>query len=219
VTLDREDSGEGGNGRRGGSRRALLEGSFGGGRASQTASFLRAPWFLGVVLPVLALFLIVKLVLISCFTYVGPNQFGIKVVRVRILDGPRGVHSQVYDTGFHLILPLGLEEMYLFPRDVQVLDLTGAREEAAREARVSKPAHIQTSDGFFVDVDVSILYRILDSLRGLHPPWAGSPVRGEWDRPQGRTDLEAGARRAHHRGLLQQPTSLAEVPDLQGVAE
>jgi len=160
--LDREESGERGDGRRGSGRRALLEGSFGAGRASQAASFLRAPWFLAVVLPVLGLFLIVKLVLLSCFTYVGPNQFGIKVVRVRILDGPRGVHSQVYGTGFHLIMPFGLEEMYLFPRDIQVLDLTGAREEAAREARVSKPAHIQTSDGFFVDVDVSILYRILE---------------------------------------------------------
>src|SRR5262249_3362352 len=42
----------------------------------------------------------------------------------------------------------------------RVLDLTGAREEAAREAKVTKPAHIQTSDGFFVDVDVSILYRV-----------------------------------------------------------
>jgi hypothetical protein len=42
------------------------------------------------------------------------------------------------------------------------LDLTGAREEAAREASVSKAAHIQTSDGFFVDVDVSIVYTITD---------------------------------------------------------
>jgi len=40
--------------------------------------------------------------------------------------------------------------------------LTGTREEAAREASISKAAHIQTSDGFFVDVDVSILYKIVD---------------------------------------------------------
>ncbi len=43
-----------------------------------------------------------------------------------------------------------------------MIDLTGSREEAAQEARVSKAAHIQTSDGFFVDVDVSILYNIVD---------------------------------------------------------
>jgi regulator of protease activity HflC (stomatin/prohibitin superfamily) len=52
--------------------------------------------------------------------------------------------------------------MYLFPKELQVLDLTGAREEAAREATISKPAHIQTSDGFFVDVDASIIYKIVD---------------------------------------------------------
>src|SRR6185295_4478117 len=65
--------------------------------------------------------------------------------------------------GLHLVLKaFGMEEMYLFPKDLQVLDLTGAREEAAREATISKPAHIQTSDGFFVDVDASIMYKIVD---------------------------------------------------------
>jgi regulator of protease activity HflC (stomatin/prohibitin superfamily) len=77
--------------------------------------------------------------------------------------GKRGVHKEVYDAGFHLVLkPFNLEHMYLFPKDLQVLDLTGAREEAAQEASVGKAAHIQTSDGFFVDVDVSILYNIVD---------------------------------------------------------
>jgi regulator of protease activity HflC (stomatin/prohibitin superfamily) len=48
------------------------------------------------------------------------------------------------------------------PRDVQVLELTAFPTTAADTARKDRAAHIQTSDGFFVDVDTSILYRIED---------------------------------------------------------
>jgi regulator of protease activity HflC (stomatin/prohibitin superfamily) len=125
-------------------------------------------FFRKVLLPVLAFFIGLKLLIFFCFTYVRPNESGIKVVRVPIIPGliKRGVHEEVYGPGFHVVLkPFGLEEMYLFPKDLQVLDLTGTREEAAREATVSKPAHIQTSDGFFVDIDVSILYKIIDPYK------------------------------------------------------
>ncbi len=124
--------------------------------------FLDSRFFRGLVIPIVAAALIVKLLIWSCFTYVRPYEYGIKVVRVPVLAA-RGVHKEVYDTGFHLVLkPFDLERMYVFPKDVQVLDLTGAREEAAKEASVGKAAHIQTSDGFFVDVDVSVLYRVTD---------------------------------------------------------
>jgi regulator of protease activity HflC (stomatin/prohibitin superfamily) len=55
--------------------------------------------------------------------------------------------------------------MFLFPKDVQVLDFTGSREESSREAELRRPAHIQTSDGFFVDVDASIIYKITDPYK------------------------------------------------------
>lgn len=114
------------------------------------------------VLPAVALLILFKLLAWTCLTYVGPAEFGIKVVRIPVL-GARGVHPEVYNTGFHLVLkPLNAEQMYLFPKELQVIDLTGMREEAAKEASISKAAHIQTSDGFFVDVDVSILYNIVD---------------------------------------------------------
>ena len=126
------------------------------------ASFFGSPFFRRVVLPVAGALIGLKVLMLLCLAYVGPNEFGIKVVRVAVFGG-RGVHKEVYDPGFHLVLkPLDLERMYLFPKDVQVLDLTGTREEASREASITKAAHIQTSDGFFVDVDVSILYRIVD---------------------------------------------------------
>jgi regulator of protease activity HflC (stomatin/prohibitin superfamily) len=130
--------------------------------APALTGFLRSSFFRKLVLPIVVLLAAAKLLMLLCITYVPPNRWGIKVVRVPVL-GARGVHKDVYETGFHLVLkPFDVEQMYLFPKDLQILDLTGAREEAAREAMVTKPAHIQTSDGFFVDVDVSILYRIVD---------------------------------------------------------
>jgi len=48
------------------------------------------------------------------------------------------------------------------PRDMQVLELTESPTTAATTARKDRAAHIQTSDGFFVDLDVSILYHIAD---------------------------------------------------------
>jgi regulator of protease activity HflC (stomatin/prohibitin superfamily) len=126
------------------------------------SAFFQSSLFRKLLLPLLVLFIGLKFLIFLCFVYVRPNEYGIKVVRVPIF-GARGVHKEIYDTGFHFVLkPLDCEEMFLFPKDMQVLDLTGTREEAAREATVSKPAHIQTSDGFYVDVDASILYKIVN---------------------------------------------------------
>ena len=94
--------------------------------------------------------------------YVKPNEFGIKVVRIGI---ERGVHKKVYSAGFHFVLPFGFEEMSRLPKDIQVLELTNHPGLAAKSARIENAAHIQTSDGFFVDVDVSILYRIADPYK------------------------------------------------------
>jgi regulator of protease activity HflC (stomatin/prohibitin superfamily) len=134
----------------------------GWGRGQTLGNFLGGPFFRRVLLPALIAVVLIKVLGALCFTYVRPNEYGIKVVSIPI-TGARGVHKDVYPPGFHLVLrPFNIEQMYMFPRDVQVLDLTGTRSEAAQEATVTRPAHIQTSDGFFVDVDVSILYRIVD---------------------------------------------------------
>ncbi len=132
------------------------------GAASRLGDFFRSGFFRRVVLPLLIAVVGLKLVIALSVTYVRPNEYGIKVVRVPLL-GQRGVHTDVYQTGFHLVLkPFDLEEMYLFPKDLQVIDLAGARQEEGHMTAGGKAAHIQTSDGFFVDVDVSILYKIVD---------------------------------------------------------
>jgi len=93
------------------------------------------------------------------FVYVRPDEYGIKVARVGI---NRGVQKKVYQAGLTFVLPFGLQQMYRLPKGIQVLELTNNPETAAGAARKDRAAHIQTSDGFFVDVDVSVLYHIKD---------------------------------------------------------
>jgi regulator of protease activity HflC (stomatin/prohibitin superfamily) len=94
----------------------------------------------------------------SCSVYVHPNQFGIKQVTV----GPgRGINKEIYPTGLHWITP-GAERMHLFPTDVQLLSLTADPNERGRSDRLMPALNIQTSEGYNVNVDVSVLYRIED---------------------------------------------------------
>jgi len=110
----------------------------------------------------IGLAVILSLSSIFFLEYIRPNEFGIKVVRVGI---HRGVQKKIYQAGLHLVLPFGLQEINRLPRDIQILELTNFPEMAAKSSRHEKAAHIQTSDGFFVDVDVSILYRIEDPYK------------------------------------------------------
>ncbi len=117
-------------------------------------AFPWAPKARTLIIMVVLLMVLYRLLLV----YVEPDEFGIKVVR---LGAQRGVHKEVYGPGLHLVVP-GLQQMYRLPKGVQVLELTNYPTTAASSARKDKAAHIQTSDGFFVDVDVSILYRLVD---------------------------------------------------------
>ena len=115
------------------------------------------------LLPLLLIFVLMGASLFF-LQYVRPDEFGIKVVRIGL---KRGVHEKIYAPGLHLVLPFGMEQMYRIPKDVQVLELTNHPGTAAAFAQIEKAAHIQTSDGVYVDVDVSILYRIVDPYKGF----------------------------------------------------
>lgn len=93
------------------------------------------------------------------FVYVRPDEYGIKVNRIGI---SRGVQKDVCHAGLTFLMPFGLQQIYRLPKSIQVLELTNFPQTAAGGARKDRAAHIQTSDGFFVDVDVSILYHIKD---------------------------------------------------------
>jgi len=107
----------------------------------------------------LALVIIVYSCYAFLFVYIQPDEYGIKVVRVGL---QRGVQKEIYHAGLTFVMPFGLQQMYRLPKGIQVLELTNFPETAAGGARKDRAAHIQTSDGFFVDVDVSMLYHIKD---------------------------------------------------------
>jgi regulator of protease activity HflC (stomatin/prohibitin superfamily) len=111
----------------------------------------------GIVLGIIILIGII--ILYNAFlTYVEPNEYGIKEVMVGM---NRGIQKEPYTTGLHFVFPQ-MQKMHFLPRDIQVLELTNYPQTATNFARQEKAAHIQTSDGFFVDVDISILYHISD---------------------------------------------------------
>jgi len=123
----------------------------------------RRIWGSGIVV---GLVLVVSLSLFqSCFQYVHPNEYGIKEVKIGV---DRGIKPDVYGPGFAFVMPFGFQRLHRFPRNVQVLELSAFEEkgnEIGQARYIDKAARIQTSDGFYVDVDVTILYKIVDPYR------------------------------------------------------
>ncbi|MBG91402.1 MAG: hypothetical protein CL521_06275 [Actinobacteria bacterium] len=100
----------------------------------------------------------------TCFKEVTPYEFGVKQVNIPWFIGmSRGIQPEVYPPGRHFVMPFNLERLHLFPRDIQVLDLTNSANRVPGNFYKSA-AFIQTSDGFFVEVDVSIMFRIIDPV-------------------------------------------------------
>ena len=111
---------------------------------------------------VLFVALVLLMIASQFLVYIRPNEFAIKEVK---LGNDRGIHEQVYGPGWVVAIP-GVSRFHRMPSDIQVLDLSHRAEEQRWAGhRGEKSAHIQTSDGFFVDVDVSILYRISDPYK------------------------------------------------------
>jgi regulator of protease activity HflC (stomatin/prohibitin superfamily) len=103
--------------------------------------------------------------------YVGPNEYGIMEVQMGV---NRGIQPEVYPPGYTLVIPFA-QILHKLPRAVQVLELTMVPDDYVRGTAAfpsdsvyhDRAAKIQTSDGFFVDVDVSILYRITDAHKAF----------------------------------------------------
>jgi regulator of protease activity HflC (stomatin/prohibitin superfamily) len=132
----------------------------------------------------LAFACLVAIFFATCTTYIGPGEFGIKQVLYSPLGlfGPMGTQNKVYQTGIHHQFPT-MEKILLFPKTIQVLTMRDA-EITSKEAenmtatdqrytRIVKAAYIQTSDGFFVKMDTSILYCIEDPVKLVNMVGAG----------------------------------------------
>jgi regulator of protease activity HflC (stomatin/prohibitin superfamily) len=121
----------------------------------------------GLFVPIL----VVGGLVVGCGGFLGtsqtfdPDEFGVR----QVYFGPsKGVGKELYGPGTHLVIP-GYERLHTFPADLQVLDLND--EEVAwvqsgnrlpEDYRVAPSIRIQTSEGYQVTVDVTILFRITD---------------------------------------------------------
>jgi regulator of protease activity HflC (stomatin/prohibitin superfamily) len=138
-----------------------------------------------VSLIVMAGLLVLWVFYLTCTTYIGPGEFGIKQVLYSPfgLFGPMGTQNKIYETGIHHQFPT-MEKILRFPKTIQVLtmrDSPDSREKITetisdtdeRFTRIVKAAYIQTSDGFYVKMDTSILYRIQDPVKLVNMVGAG----------------------------------------------
>jgi len=98
--------------------------------------------------------------------YVQPGEVALKEVKIGV---NRGIQTHVYGPGLMFRKPFGLDFVHKFPSTILVFETTNYPDDTSRENRghyrADKAAHIQTSDGFFVDVDCTIMYRIEDPYK------------------------------------------------------
>jgi regulator of protease activity HflC (stomatin/prohibitin superfamily) len=138
-----------------------------------------------VSLMVMGGLLVLWLFYLTCTTYIGPGEFGIKQVLYSPfgLFGPMGTQKTIYQTGIHHQFPT-IEKILRFPKMIQVLtmrDQPDSREKITETisgtdelfTRIVKAAYVQTSDGFYVKMDTSILYRIEDPVKLVNMVGAG----------------------------------------------
>ena len=99
----------------------------------------------------------------SCTTYVRPGSAAVKQISYGM---GKGIEPHVYATGLHYVGPG--EKLHLFPTRVQVLELTSSKSESSEEVeghRTTQAINIQTSEGYNVRVDATVLYRVADPLK------------------------------------------------------
>lgn len=140
--------------------------------------FLREAAPTGLPLLVVLVLLLLAVVYATCTQYIQPDQFAVKQVDVPVplLTGAAGIHTNIYETGVHWLMP-GCEKFLLFPKSVRAVTLhTKGRnnEDLEKFVRFEEAAHIQTSDGFFINLDVSILYRVIDPYKVVREFGAGA---------------------------------------------
>src|SRR5947208_6029376 len=118
---------------------------------------LRVVWLIGAGL------LVLLIGYNSCTTYVKPGEAGVKQIKFGM---GKGIEPFVYTTGLHYV-GAG-ETIHRFPMRVQVLELSNSRAERSEDLeghRVAPGVNIQTSEGYTVQVDVTVLYRVADPLK------------------------------------------------------
>jgi regulator of protease activity HflC (stomatin/prohibitin superfamily) len=116
-----------------------------------------------ILWPVAAVLVLGLLAYSTASVYVRPGQYGIKQV---ILGSGQGINTDIYPPGLHWITP-GAERMHTFPADLQVLEMSDLKgdHEPKSNLRQVPAIKIQTSEGYTVSVDITVLYRIEDAYK------------------------------------------------------
>ncbi|MFZ5480097.1 MAG: SPFH domain-containing protein [Myxococcota bacterium] len=98
-------------------------------------------------------------VLTTAFTvYVRPYEFAVR----QVYFGPgQGIQPDVHGPGFYMVIP-GYERYHVFPRNLQVFEFNDDQLQASAEATHAPSINIQTSEGYRVVADVTVVYRIVD---------------------------------------------------------
>jgi regulator of protease activity HflC (stomatin/prohibitin superfamily) len=118
---------------------------------------------------------------------VKPGEAGVKQIKFGI---GKGIDPTVYGTGLHYV-GVG-ETMHGFPTRVQVLELSNSRSEATGELdghRVAPGVNIQTSEGYTVQADLTVLYRIADPSKVMQTIGPGRLFEDSAVIPRAQQDL------------------------------
>jgi len=110
----------------------------------------------------LLLVLVTLFLLRACvMTYVPPGMVGVRQVSY----GPgKCLQKQPVTPGYHREIS-GYEKIQTFPRDIQVVEFTNNPAESGAGHRQMPAINVPTVDGYPVDVDVSVLYRLKDPYK------------------------------------------------------
>ncbi len=98
----------------------------------------------------------------SCvFTYVPPDRIGMRQVSF----GPgKGLQKELVKPGYRREIS-GYEKVYPFPQSIQAVEFTNNAQETGPGHRQVAAVKVPTVDGYPVDVDVTVLYRIVDPYK------------------------------------------------------
>jgi len=110
----------------------------------------------------LLLLLVPLFLLRACvITYVPPDRIGVRQVSY----GPgKGLQKKPVTSGYRREIG-GYEKIHTFPRNIQVVEFTNTPSESNEKHRQMPAVKVPTVDGYPVDVDVSVLYRLEDPYK------------------------------------------------------
>jgi regulator of protease activity HflC (stomatin/prohibitin superfamily) len=137
------------------------------GKARADGALRRALLRTGIKLGVAAVALLV--IYGSCTARVQPNEWGVEQSQ---FGAHVGIEGKPYGPGLYLVGPG--TTMHTFSREIHVLEASPEGEAAVERRRrllgsetdrIVEPLNVQTSDGYAVLADVSLLYSIADPAR------------------------------------------------------